>query len=258
MKNKKSLLVVIALILSIGILLAQQAATTTAAAPAKKYGIFQGAVDIIVDSGATGVVIILVVMIGLAYAVVRYIQLYVREKIDPETFFVKLKNYIKNNQIDEAITVARDFQGTTMGFIFYSGLNTYKDVVKSAKQGEEARIAVQNAFDEAVLQTVHKLDGNLFWFDTLAQISTYLGLLGTIFGLIDAFNSLAGLSGAEQNAALTAGIKKAIGTTALGLIGAIPLTVIKGGLFARAQVLISSIDEYSVKVVNYINNLIKG
>lgn len=257
MKNKKSLLVVIALILSIGILLAEEAVTTSAAV-AKKPGFFQGAVDIVVDSGATGVVIILVVIIGFAYGIVRYIQLYVREKIDPETFFVKLKNYIKNNQIDEAITVARDFQTTTMGFIFYSGLNTYKDVVKSGKQGEEARIAVQNAFDEAVLQTVHKLDGNLFWFDTLAQISTYLGLLGTIFGLIEAFNSLAGLTGAEQNQALTQGIKKAIGTTALGLIGAIPLTLIKGGLFARAQVLISSIDEYSVKVVNYINNLIKG
>jgi len=257
MKHKKSLLVVIALILSIGILLAQEAEASSAA-PANKIGFLQGAIDIVVDSGATGIVIILVVIIGLAYAVVRYIQLYVREKIDPETFFVKLKNYIKNNQIDEAITVARDFQTTTMGFIFYSGLNTYKDVVKSGKQGEEARVAVQNAFDEAVLQTVHKLDGNLFWFDTLAQISTYLGLLGTIFGLIEAFNSLAGLTGAEQNAALTQGIKKAIGTTALGLIGAIPLTLIKGGLFSRAQVLISSIDEYSVKVVNYINNLIKG
>ncbi|MDD3535908.1 MAG: MotA/TolQ/ExbB proton channel family protein [Candidatus Cloacimonetes bacterium] len=257
MKHKKSLLVVIALILSIGILLAQEAEASSAA-PANKIGFLQGAIDIVVDSGTTGIVIILVVIIGLAYAVVRYIQLYVREKIDPETFFVKLKNYIKNNQIDEAITVARDFQTTTMGFIFYSGLNTYKDVVKSGKQGEEARVAVQNAFDEAVLQTVHKLDGNLFWFDTLAQISTYLGLLGTIFGLIEAFNSLAGLTGAEQNAALTQGIKKAIGTTALGLIGAIPLTLIKGGLFSRAQVLISSIDEYSVKVVNYINNLIKG
>ena len=247
MKSKKTLLVVIALILSVGFLLAQEAKADNP----------MSAGQLLKDSGKTGYVIIAVVIIGFAYAIVRFIQLYVREKIDPETFFVKLKNYIKNNQIDEAITVARDFQGTTMGFIFYSGLSTYKDVVKSGKKGEEARIAVQNAFDEAVLQTVHKLDGNLFWFDTLAQIATYLGLLGTIFGLIAAFASLAGLTGAEQNVALTAGIKAAIGTTALGLIGAIPLTVIKGGLYARAQTLISNIDEYSVKVVNYINNQIK-
>ncbi|MCD8479920.1 MAG: MotA/TolQ/ExbB proton channel family protein [Candidatus Cloacimonetes bacterium] len=200
----------------------------------------------------------MVLVIGLVYAVIRYIQLYVREKMDAEKFFVKLKNYVKNNQIDEAITVTNEFRGTTMGFIFWSGLKVYKDITKAGKTGEEARIAVQNAFDEAVLQTVHKLDGNLFWFDTLAQISTYLGLLVPFFGLIQAFDSLGSLTGAAANQALTNGIYMAIGTTALGLIGAIPLTLIKGGLFSRAQTLISNIDEYSVKLVNYINNLIKG
>ena len=255
MKIKNTLLVVIALILSIGFLFAQEATET--AAPASGSGALNP-ITLFRNSGPMAYVILLVVVIGLAYAVVRYIQLYVREKMDPEKFFVKLKNYVKNNQIPEAITVANEFKGTTMGFIFWSGLKVYQENTKSGKQGEEARVAVQNAFDEAVLQTVHKLDGNLFWFDTLAQISTYLGLLGTIFGLIQAFDSLASLTGAEANRALTRGIYMAIGTTALGLIGAIPLTLIKGGLYARAQNLISNVDEYSVKLVNYINNLIKG
>jgi biopolymer transport protein ExbB/TolQ len=136
-------------------------------------------------------------------------------------------------------------------------LSVFKDVRKTGKKGEEARIAVQNAFDEAVLQKVHLLDGGLFWFDTLAQISTYLGLLGTIFGLIQAFNSLRFLTGVAAQNALTEGIYMAIGTTALGLMGAIPLTLIKGGLYTRAQNLISDIDEYSVKLVNHINNQIK-
>lgn len=255
MKSKNTLLVVIALILSIGFLFAQEA-TPVPAVPASSSAL--NPIQIFNNSGPMAYLILFVLIIGLAYAVVRYIQLYVREKIDAEKFFVKLKNYVKNNQIDEAITVSNEFRGTTMGFIFWSGLKVYKDINKSGKQGEEARIAVQNAFDEAVLQTVHKLDGNLFWFDTLAQVSTYLGLLGTIFGLIQAFDSLGSLTGAEANRALTNGIYMAIGTTALGLIGAIPLTLIKGGLYARAQNLISNVDEYSVKLVNYINNLIKG
>ncbi len=255
MKIKNTLLVVIALILSVGFLFAQEA---TEAAPKAAGTSALNPISIFNNSGFMAYLILLVLVIGLVYAVVRYIQLYVREKMDAEKFFVKLKNYVKNNQIDEAITVTNEFRGTTMGFIFWSGLKVYKDITKAGKQGEEARIAVQNAFDEAVLQTVHKLDGNLFWFDTLAQISTYLGLLGTIFGLIQAFDSLGSLTGAEANRALTNGIYMAIGTTALGLMGAIPLSLIKGGLFSRAQTLISNIDEYSVKLVNYINNLIKG
>lgn len=133
----------------------------------------------------------------------------------------------------------------------------FKDARKSGKKGAELRQSVQNSLEESVLQTVHKLDGGLFWFDTLAQIATYLGLLGTIWGLLQAFAGLAGLTGAAQSVALTNGIKLAIGTTALGLLAAIPLTLIKGWLFTRANNLISDIDEYSVKLINTINNVIK-
>lgn len=252
MKSKHSILVVIALLISVGFLFAQEATEVPAAASS---GV--NLIEVFTNSGVFGYLILLNLLIGLAMAVVRYIQLYVREKIDAEKFFLKLKNFVKNDQIDEATKIADQFKTTTMGFIFWSGLSVYKDVRKSGKRGEEGRIAVQNAFDEAVLQTVHKLDGGLFWFDTLAQISTYLGLLGTIFGLIQAFGSLGSLTGAAANKALTDGIYMAIGTTALGLIGAIPLTLIKGGLFTRAQNLISNIDEYSVKLVNHINNFIK-
>jgi len=252
MKSKNSILVLFVLLLSVGFLFAQEAAETPAA---PRGGV--NLIEVFTTSGVFAYLILANLLIGLALAIVRYIQLYVREKIDAEKFFLKLKNFVKNDQIDEATKIADQFRTTTMGFIFFSGLSVFKDIRKSGKKGEEARIAVQNAFDEAVLQTVHKLDGGLFWFDTLAQISTYLGLLGTIFGLISAFGALGSLTGAAANKALTDGIYMAIGTTALGLIGAIPLTLIKGGLFTRAQNLISSIDEYSVKLVNHINNQIK-
>ena len=255
MKSKHSILVVIALLISVGFLFAQEAVATATTAPTSGGGV--NLIEVFSTSGFFAYLILANLLIGLALAVVRYIQLFVREKIDAEKFFFKLKNFVKNDQIDEATKIADQFKGTTMGFIFWSGMTVYKDVRKSGKKGEEGRIAVQNAFDEAVLQTVHKLDGGLFWFDTLAQISTYLGLLGTIFGLIQAFGALGGLSGAAQQKQLTDGIYVAIGTTALGLIGAIPLTLIKGGLYTRAQNLISNIDEYSVKLVNHINNFIK-
>jgi biopolymer transport protein ExbB/TolQ len=256
MKSKHIILVVIALLMSVGFLFAQEAgevATDAAANAAGRVNL----IEMFTTSGAFGYLILINLLIGLALGVVRYIQLYVREKIDAEKFFLKLKNFVKNDQIDEATKIADQFKGTTMGFIFWSGLSVFKDIRKSGKKGEEARIAVQNAFDEAVLQKVHKLDGGLFWFDTLAQISTYLGLLGTIFGLITAFSALRFLTGIAAQNKLTEGIYVAIGTTALGLIGAIPLTLIKGGLFTRAQTLISNIDEYSVKLVNHINNQIK-
>ena len=98
MKIKNTLLVVIALILSVGFLFAQEATEAEAAAPAPTGSI--DFVEMFQTSGPVAYLILFVFIIGVAYGIVRYIQLYVREKMDAEKFFVKLKNYVKNNQID--------------------------------------------------------------------------------------------------------------------------------------------------------------
>ncbi|MDI9571776.1 MAG: MotA/TolQ/ExbB proton channel family protein [Candidatus Cloacimonadota bacterium] len=254
MKTKNIVLMIISLFMFVG-LFAQPATETAApAAPAKQgYSLIQ----VFKDSGNWAYAILLVLVIGLVYAFVRWYQLYPKEKIDAAGFYLKLRNYIRNDQLDEATKIAESYKGTTMGFIFWSALMVFKDSRKSGLTGSDLRNSVQNSLEEAVLQTVYKLDSGLFWFDTLAQVATYLGLLGTIWGLLGAFAGLAGLTGAAQQTALTDGIKKAIGTTALGLMTAIPLTLIKGWLLTRANKIISNIDEYSVKLINTINNAIK-
>lgn len=271
MNARNIIIVLLVLVLGIGVVFAQtaegqapvtteetMATTGTETAPAEtNSNIVITPGEIFKDSGFWGYLILLVFIIGIVYAVVRYIQLYVREKIDAGKFYLKLKGYIKNDQIDEATKISESFKNTTMGFIFWSGLMVFKDARKSGKKGEELNKSVQNAFDEAVLQTVHKLDSGLFWFDLLAQICTYLGLLGTIWGLITAFKALDAAAEADKNKELTKGIKTAIGTTAMGLIGAIPLTLIKGGLLVRAQNIINDIDEFSVKLINQITTSIK-
>ncbi len=247
MKAKRTILILFCLLVSIS-MFAQEAAKVSTNI---SFG------EIIKDSKFWGYLIILTFVIGLGLAVVRYMQIFVKEKVDAKQLFLKLKGYIKNEQIDEATKITESFKNTTLGFIFWSGLMVFKDAKKSNLSGKDLRESVQNAFDEAALQTLHKIDGGLFWFDTLAQTCTYLGLLGTIWGLLEAFKGLANTTGAEQNKALTQGIKTAIGTTAMGLFAAIPLTLIKGALYSRATKIIKEVDEFSVKMTNQINNSIK-
>ena len=254
MKVKNIVLVIISLIMCVG-LFAQTAAETAAPAAPKSQG--YSITQVFIDSGQWAYAILLVFVIGVVYAIVRWNQLYRKEKIDAGGFYLKLRNYIKNDQLEEATKIAESYKGTTMGFIFWRALMVFKDARKSGQSGPDLRASVQNSLEEAVLQTVYKLDSGLFWFDTLAQVATYLGLLGTIWGLLEAFAGLAGLTGAAQQVALTDGIKKAIGTTALGLLAAIPLTIIKGWLLSRANSVINNIDEFSVKLINTINNAIK-
>lgn len=253
MKVRNFVLVILTLMLSVGAVFAETA-------PKEDTGV--SIFSIFKDSneqGFFGYLILITFIIGLVYAIIRYFQLYQREKLNAANLYKSLKGYVKNDQIDEAIKITEKLKNTTLGFIFFSGLSVYRDVRKNSK-GEDLNVQVQNAFDEAVLQKIHNLDSGLFWFDTLAQICTYLGLLGTIWGLIYAFQALGSkeIVDSEKNIRLSAGIKTAIGTTALGLLAAIPLTLIKGGLLTRAQRIINEIDEYSVKLINYITISNKG
>jgi biopolymer transport protein ExbB/TolQ len=210
-----------------------------------------------IEGGPFMYIISVLLIIMLILAIIKYFHLSVREKLDAQQFFLKLKGYIKNNQIEEAIRISAQFKKTTIGFIFWSGLLGYNDGVKSGKKGIELKSHLQNSFDEAGLQAIPKVEAGLFWFDIIAQVSTLLGLLGTIFGLVAAFDALANAPEADKSRLLTEGISMAMGTTAYGLIVAIPTMLIKGALQSRADKIIDDLDEFSVKTINQITYSMK-
>ncbi|MDP8268169.1 MAG: MotA/TolQ/ExbB proton channel family protein [Candidatus Tenebribacter davisii] len=214
-------------------------------------------VDMFINGGVFMYIISFLLVVMIILGIIKYWQLSIKEKINTQKFYLKLKGYIKNNQIEEAIRICAQFKKTTIGFIFWNGLLGYNDGRKSGKKGIELKQHLQNSFDEAGLQSIPHVEGGLFWFDIIAQISTLLGLLGTIFGLVQAFDSLANAPEADKSRLLTEGISMAMGTTAYGLIVAIPTMLIKGGLQSRADKIINDIDEYSVKAINQITYSMK-
>jgi len=214
-------------------------------------------VEMFINGGVFMYIITFLLVIMIILAIIKYWQLSIKEKLNTQQFYLKLKGYIKNNQIEEAIRICSQFKKTTLGFIFWNGLLGYNDGAKSGKRGIELKQHLQNSFDEAGLQAIPNVEGGLFWFDIIAQISTLLGLLGTIFGLVAAFDSLANAPEADKSRLLTEGISMAMGTTAYGLIVAIPTMLIKGGLQSRADKIINDIDEFSVKAINQITYSMK-
>ena len=214
-------------------------------------------VDMFINGGPFMYIISFLLVVMIILAIIKYWQLAIKEKLNTQQFYLKLKGYIKNNQIEEAIRICAQFKNTTIGFIFWSGLLGMNDGIKSGKKGLDLKDHVQNSFDEAGLQVIPRVEGGLFWFDIIAQISTLLGLLGTIFGLVLAFDSLANAPEADKSRLLTEGISMAMGTTAYGLMVAIPTMLIKGGLQARADKIINDIDEFSVKAINQISYSMK-
>lgn len=102
--------------------------------------------------------------------------------------------------------------------------------------------------DEAILRETPKLERGLITLAILAAIAPMLGLLGTVSGMIETFQSIT-LFGTGDPKLMSGGISQALVTTELGLAVAIPLLLIHSGLSSKSNRLIQILDEESAAIV---------
>lgn len=119
-------------------------------------------------------------------------------------------------------------------------------------QQQEPDAEIQNAVDEVALRELPRIQRRTHYLSLFANISTLLGLLGTIFGLQEAFISLAAADPSQKAVLLAKGISIAMNTTALGLCVAVPNMIMYSVLGAKANTIIEEIDESSVRLLNFL------
>jgi biopolymer transport protein ExbB len=109
---------------------------------------------------------------------------------------------------------------------------------------------LQNAADGAATIVLPPLSRRLPYLNTLANVATLLGLLGTIFGLTTAFSAVSAADPAQRSAFLAVGISQALNTTAFGLIIAVPTLILHSFLVSKVENIVENIDEASVRVID--------
>ena len=87
------------------------------------------------------------------------------------------------------------------------------------------------------------------WLATVAAISPFVGLLGTVWGIIDAFGAL-GFEGAASLRAVGPGIAEALFTTALGLFAAIPAAIFYNYFSSQIREMGARMDEFMLEFMN--------
>jgi biopolymer transport protein ExbB len=184
-------------------------------------------------------VILAVWGIGIAIALERFKKLSRNYDVDGPSFMNEVQRYVLSNDIQGAIRVCSG-SIAALPKVLKSGL-------KRANQGSEQ---IQNALDATALEVVPKVELRLNYLGLVANISTLFGLLGTIQGLIGTFAAVAGVDPAQKAELLAAGISKAMNTTALGLLSAITIMIIHAVLTAKADKIVSEIDEFSIKLLD--------
>lgn len=109
--------------------------------------------------------------------------------------------------------------------------------------------------EEALVESLPRLEKRTHYLSTLANVATLLGLLGTIIGLIHAFTAVASADPAEKANMLSAAVGEAMNCTAFGLVTAIPLLVTFSLLQSKTSQAVESLEAASIKFLNVIRQL---
>lgn len=188
--------------------------------------------------------ILLVMIAGIAIIIERIIFVLVKNKIDTAAFINRVLDFVQRDNIKSAMEFC-SMSGAALPRITRAGL---EEAGKSAAD-------IQNAFELAAQVEIPKLEKRTQYLSTLANVATLLGLLGTIFGLITAFEAVSAADAAIKSAILSKGISQAMITTAFGLIVAIPCLAAYAVLQEKTNELVDEINQSVSRVYRRLINV---
>jgi biopolymer transport protein ExbB/TolQ len=184
--------------------------------------------------------ILLVLGCGLAIAVERYIYLTSARSANRKAW-KDLMEMLSKRDYARAMSASQQ-SNSAIGRILVYGLER----AKSARRRDD----IETAMEEGLMEVMPRLEKRTHYLATFANISTLLGLLGTVSGLIDAFAAVANADPATKAELLSASISEAMNCTAFGLGAAIPMMLIYSFLQSKTTELVDSIEMVSVKFLN--------
>ena len=183
--------------------------------------------------------ILVVGVLGLSVFFERVYTITTNSRGSERSFIDKVVNLARAGKTDEAVKLCTEHR---------TALTYIGELVLTSPSRSESDL--QNAADAASVAALPTLSRRLHYLPMLANVATLIGLLGTIFGLREAFSAVTAVSAAERSAKLASGIAVALNATGFGLMVAIPLSLAHGWLTSRTELLIERADEFSVRLIN--------
>jgi biopolymer transport protein ExbB len=162
-------------------------------------------------------------------------------KTKSKKFVLRVNDLVKKGSIELAISACRK-SPTPISKIMLAGLMKFG----------QGRDEMKEAIEDNANQEIPILERNLPTLSTIGNICPLLGLLGTVFGMVKAFNVIA-VMGVGKPEALAGGISEALLTTAFGLSVAIPTIVIYNYLSHRVDKLIREMEVNCVELIDLLS-----
>ena len=159
-----------------------------------------------------------------------------------------LRAFRKAQSLQAAAMASEQFTTAPLVAVFDFG---YGEIERQIKQRGSIvnKEAVERSLQLGISEEVTKLEQNMNWLATVASVSPFIGLFGTVWGIIDAFQGL-GNAGSASLRAVAPGISEALITTAIGLAAAIPAALFYNIYGTRIKEIGTRLEDFAIEFQN--------
>src|SRR5215467_4923054 len=159
-----------------------------------------------------------------------------------------VRAFRKAQRLQDIAAVADQFKPSPLVGVFEGGYEEYRRQV-AATGGIRSLVSIQRGMQIGASEAITRLERNVPWLAITAAVTPFVGLFGTVWGIIDAFHGL-GTAGAATLRAVAPGISEALITTAAGLVTAIPAVIAYNLITHSIRDFAARTDDFSLEMLN--------
>lgn len=172
-----------------------------------------------------------------------------RESREFDAVFWSSKN------LSKILEVAKDLRASPVANVYLAGHKELTAILATAEQGQDKRVSSEDLEDisrslrKAKAEELNKLEAGTTFLATTASAAPFIGLFGTVWGIMNAFIGLAHVKSSSIQA-VAPGISEALIATAIGLAAAIPAAIFYNVFMQQVKLLSRGIDSFSAEFLN--------
>lgn len=219
--------------------------------------------DLVLNAGPVVklVLLILVYFSLVSWAIIFYKASIVQKAIKESDRFLDF--FWSKKRFDLVGQGLKEFTNSPIANLFREGYHEMLQLKKRSSDGTEPEDfsdqfemteIVGRALRRATTQETHRLEKYLTFLATTGSTAPFIGLFGTVWGIMDAFRGI-GLSGSASLAVVAPGISEALIATAIGLAAAIPAVMGYNHFLNKVNVLIGEMDNFSQEFLNIVERM---
>jgi biopolymer transport protein ExbB len=188
-----------------------------------------------------GIVMIPILVCSIVALIIIFERLWSlqRKRIFRFDILDTIEQLLRGHKIPEATTLCKRHDSTMTRLVLVALLNS-----------DRPKAEIKELIEDHGRQEVPFLERYLTMLGTIASISPFLGLLGTVVGLLRVFDAISQEGGVTNAAILSSGIQNALITTVAGLCVAIPSLVAYNYFARRAESLVLEVERISLRLLN--------